>query len=102
MPCARAQGLLIAAPGERGRGGPAREGLGSRSDFAVELPGTGRQRRPGNRDPALYAQHRRPLSTRMRWTDTCEIAAALLDAHGEIDPLRIDLAMRIEQRSEEH
>lgn len=25
----------------------------------------------------------------MRWTDTCEIAAALLDAHGEIDPLRI-------------
>jgi FeS assembly protein IscX len=25
----------------------------------------------------------------MHWTDTYEIAAALLDAHGEIDPLRI-------------
>ena len=25
----------------------------------------------------------------MLWTDTREIAAALLDAHGEIDPLRI-------------
>jgi FeS assembly protein IscX len=25
----------------------------------------------------------------MNWTDTREIAAALFDAHGEIDPLRI-------------
>jgi FeS assembly protein IscX len=25
----------------------------------------------------------------MHWTDTYEIAAALRDAHGEIDPLRI-------------
>ena len=55
------------------------------ADLSPVVPGLRRRRRPDGRDPQAHDQPRQrgPL---MKWTDTYEIAAALYDAHPDVDP----------------
>src|SRR4051812_33557903 len=65
----------------------AGQGLGTGSDLAALLPGESHRRGPHHRDPEIHDQLRaRRWRKEMKWTDTRDIAIALLEKFPDIDP----------------
>src|SRR5690606_21127187 len=77
--------LRLARGCSRRRGRPARQGLGAELHVAPVLPGPGGRCRPDRRDSQVHYQSRQRGSL-MKWVDTYDIAAALADAHPDVDP----------------
>src|SRR5688572_1696394 len=91
LPRDRAPRLRFAR-GSHGKGrGHAGQGVGPGSHLAPFLPGEGRGGGPGHRDPEIHHQLRaRRRSKEVKWTDTQDIAIALVDAHPDKDPKTVN------------